>query len=124
MLSLDSDFAMICFQVLERLQDKKLQVQNELSKIPGAPSTRDVFQLCRGFERAFAHTIEVKLQHYPIDAVVYMSSILLLVMSLFTQSGSVCTFGGVCEVVQMPPESMSQIALGAVLSPTASNAIA
>ena len=47
-------------QVLERLQEKRSQVQKELSGIPAAPSGRDVFQLCRGFERAFAYTIEVK----------------------------------------------------------------
>lgn len=48
-------------QVLERLQEKLAQVEKELTKIPGAPTTRDVFQLCRGFERAFSYTIEASL---------------------------------------------------------------
>lgn len=46
-------------QVLDKLEDKRTQVERELAKIPGAPSNRDVFQLCRGFERAFTYTIEV-----------------------------------------------------------------
>ncbi len=46
-------------QLLDKLEDKKLQVERELTKIPSAPSNRDVFQLCRGFERAFTYTIEV-----------------------------------------------------------------
>ena len=47
-------------QVLDKLQEKRALVERELTKIPGAPTTRDVFQLCRGFERAFAYTIEVR----------------------------------------------------------------
>lgn len=52
-------------QILEKLQEKKAEVEHELAQIPAAPSGRDVFQLCRGFERAFAYIIEVrpKLQH-------------------------------------------------------------
>ena len=50
-------------QVLDKLQEKRALVERELTKIPGAPTTRDVFQLCRGFERAFAYTIDVRPSH-------------------------------------------------------------
>ena len=47
-------------QVLQRLQAKRTILEKELAKFPGAPSgTKDVFHLCRGFERVFCHTVEV-----------------------------------------------------------------
>lgn len=47
-------------QLLARLSDKRAAVEKEFNKIPAAPkAARDVFQLCRGFERAFAQTLEV-----------------------------------------------------------------
>lgn len=47
-------------QVLQRLQQKRISLDKELSKIPGAPTSgKDVFHLCRGFERAFSFTVEV-----------------------------------------------------------------
>lgn len=47
-------------QLLARLSEKRAAVEKEFNKIPAAPkAARDVFQLCRGFERAFAQTLEV-----------------------------------------------------------------
>lgn len=47
-------------QLLSRLSDKRAAVEKEFNKIPAAPkAARDIFQLCRGFERAFAQTLEV-----------------------------------------------------------------
>lgn len=47
-------------QLLTRLSDKRAAVEKEFNKIPAAPKVaRDIFQLCRGFERAFAQTLEV-----------------------------------------------------------------
>jgi len=47
-------------QVLQRLQRKRAAVEKEVSRVPGAPKTsKDVFQLCRGFERAFSYTVDV-----------------------------------------------------------------
>ena len=52
-LSLDS-------QLLQRLQRKRAAVEKELSRVPGAPkNSKDVFTLCRGFERAFSYTVDV-----------------------------------------------------------------
>ena len=48
-----------CVQLLPRLQDKKVVVEKECTKLPGAPKAKDIFQLCRGFERAFTITVEV-----------------------------------------------------------------
>lgn len=46
--------------MLERLRVKRNQVETELSLLPSAPkSTKDVFSLCRGFERAFTLTVDV-----------------------------------------------------------------
>ena len=51
-------------QVLQKLQQKRIALEKELSKVPGAPSSKkDVFHLCRGFERAFTHLLEVHLAH-------------------------------------------------------------
>ena len=48
-------------QILHRLQQKRAALEKELAKIPNAPtSSKDVFHLCRGFERAFVHTVEVR----------------------------------------------------------------
>ena len=47
-------------QVLQRLQAKRTSLEKELAKLPGAPTgTKDVFHLCRGFERVFCLTVEV-----------------------------------------------------------------
>ena len=47
-------------QLLQRLQQKRTALEKELGKVPGAPSSKkDVFHLCRGFERAFTHLLEV-----------------------------------------------------------------
>ena len=47
-------------QLLTRLSDKRAAVEKEFNKIPAPPkAARDIFQLCRGFERAFAQTLEV-----------------------------------------------------------------
>ena len=49
-----------CVQLLQRLQQKRTALEKELGKVPGAPSSKkDVFHLCRGFERAFTHLLEV-----------------------------------------------------------------
>ncbi|KAK9915279.1 hypothetical protein WJX75_007044 [Coccomyxa subellipsoidea] len=46
-------------EVLQRLQQKRAALEKELAKLPSAPtSSKDVFHLCRGFERAFTHTVE------------------------------------------------------------------
>ncbi|KAK9815384.1 hypothetical protein WJX72_002710 [[Myrmecia] bisecta] len=46
-------------ELLERLQGKRQAVAKELARLPEAPkAAKDVFQLCRGFERAFSYTIE------------------------------------------------------------------
>lgn len=51
-------------QLLQKLQQKRTALEKELSKVPGAPSSKkDVFHLCRGFERAFTHLLEVR---YPL----------------------------------------------------------
>lgn len=35
-------------------------MEKELSRVPGAPkNSKDVFTLCRGFERAFSYTVDV-----------------------------------------------------------------
>ncbi len=53
--------AVFFLQVLNRLQQKRAALEKELAKIPSAPtSSKDVFHLCRGFERAFVHTVEVR----------------------------------------------------------------
>lgn len=47
-------------QLFTRLSEKRIAVEKEFSKIPAPPkASKDVFQLCRGFERAFAQTLEV-----------------------------------------------------------------
>ena len=47
-------------QLLARLSEKRAAVEKEFTKIPAPPkASKDVFQLCRGFERAFAQTLEV-----------------------------------------------------------------
>lgn len=47
-------------QLLQKLQQKRSALEKELGKVPGAPhSKKDVFHLCRGFERAFSHLLEV-----------------------------------------------------------------
>lgn len=46
-------------ELLSRLAEKRAAVEKEFAKIPAAPkASKDIFQLCRGFERAFAHTLE------------------------------------------------------------------
>lgn len=46
--------------MLERLRVKRMQAETDLSLLPSAPkSTKDVFSLCRGFERAFTLTVDV-----------------------------------------------------------------
>lgn len=46
-------------ELFTRLSEKRVAVEKEFSKIPAAPkASKDVFQLCRGFERAFAQTLE------------------------------------------------------------------
>jgi hypothetical protein len=48
-------------QVLQRLQAKRAALEKELGKLPGAPSSaKDIFHLCRGFERVFCYTVEVR----------------------------------------------------------------
>lgn len=45
--------------MLDRLRLRRVAVERELDALPAAPkSTRDVFALCRGFERAFTLTID------------------------------------------------------------------
>lgn len=47
-------------QLFARLSEKRAAVEKEFNKIPAPPkASKDVFQLCRGFERAFAQTLEV-----------------------------------------------------------------
>ena len=46
-------------QLLTRLQDRKTAVEKECSRLPAAPKGKDIFHLCRGFERAFSHVVEV-----------------------------------------------------------------
>ena len=49
----------VLLQLLQKLQQKRTALEKELSKVPGAPtSKKDVFHLCRGFERAFTHLLE------------------------------------------------------------------
>jgi len=49
-------------QLFSRLSEKRIAVEKEFSKIPAPPkASKDVFQLCRGFERAFAQTLEVSV---------------------------------------------------------------
>ncbi|KAK9848926.1 hypothetical protein WJX84_004599 [Apatococcus fuscideae] len=46
-------------EILQKLISKKKGVEKEFAKLPAPPkSTKDVFSLCRGFERAFAHTVD------------------------------------------------------------------
>ena len=46
-------------QLLTRLQDRKAAVEKECNRLPPAPKGKDMFHLCRGFERAFSHVVEV-----------------------------------------------------------------
>lgn len=46
-------------QLLTRLQDRKVAVEKECNRLPPAPKGKDMFHLCRGFERAFSHIVEV-----------------------------------------------------------------
>ena len=48
-----------CLQLLTRLQDRKAAVEKECARLPAAPKGKDIFHLCRGFERAFSHVVEV-----------------------------------------------------------------
>ena len=49
--------------MLDRLRVKRTQVETDLSLLPSAPkSTKDVFSLCRGFERAFTRTVDVRMK--------------------------------------------------------------
>jgi hypothetical protein len=49
--------------MLDRLRVKRTQVETDLSLLPSAPkSTKDVFSLCRGFERAFTLTVDVSMK--------------------------------------------------------------
>ena len=57
-------------QLLQKLQQKRTALEKELSKVPGAPSSKkDVFHLCRGFERAFTHLLEV---HHPMPYIDFL----------------------------------------------------
>ncbi len=47
-------------QVIERLTDRRIAVEKAVNSLGEAPSgLRDVFELCRGFERGFATIINV-----------------------------------------------------------------
>lgn len=61
-------------QVIERLTERRIAVEKAVTTLGEAPSgLRDVFELCRGFERAFTNIVNVR-------------------------SGQLCcSFGGVCE---------------------------
>ena len=50
---------LLCAQLLTRLQDRKVAVERECARLPAAPKGKDIFHLCRGFERAFSHVVEV-----------------------------------------------------------------
>lgn len=46
-------------ELFSRLSEKRIAVEKEFSRIPAAPNaSKDIFALCRGFERAFAQTLE------------------------------------------------------------------
>ncbi|KAK9864494.1 hypothetical protein WJX84_006528, partial [Apatococcus fuscideae] len=46
-------------EILQKLISRKKNVERDLDKLPAPPkSTKDIFSLCRGFERAFAHTVD------------------------------------------------------------------
>lgn len=48
-------------QVIERLTDRRIAVEKAVNTLGEAPSgLRDVFELCRGFERAFANLVNVR----------------------------------------------------------------
>ena len=52
----------LLLQLLGRLQEKCLATEKELNTMPAAPkAAKDIFQLCRGFERAFSTTIDVSI---------------------------------------------------------------
>lgn len=47
-------------QVIERLTERRIAVEKAVTTIGEAPSgLRDVFELCRGFERAFTNLVNV-----------------------------------------------------------------
>lgn len=47
-------------QVIERLTERRIAVEKAVNTLGEAPSgLRDVFELCRGFERAFANIVNV-----------------------------------------------------------------
>lgn len=51
----------LCFQqVIERLTERRIVVEKAVSTLGEAPQgLRDVFELCRGFEKAFSNIVNV-----------------------------------------------------------------
>ena len=47
-------------QVIERLTEKRTHLEKAVNQLGEAPSgLRDVFELCRGFERAYGNLVQV-----------------------------------------------------------------
>lgn len=51
-----------CTQVIERLTERRIVVEKAVSTLGEAPQgLRDVFELCRGFEKAFSNIVNVSM---------------------------------------------------------------
>jgi dynamin GTPase len=51
-------------QVIERLTERRIAVEKAVTTLGEAPSgLRDVFELCRGFERAFTNLVNVSVHN-------------------------------------------------------------
>ena len=47
--------------MIERLTERRIQVEKAVNTLGEAPSDlKDVFELCRGFERAFSNIVNVR----------------------------------------------------------------
>lgn len=54
--------ALLYVQVIERLTERRIVVEKAVSTLGEAPTgLRDVFELCRGFEKAFSNIVNVSV---------------------------------------------------------------
>jgi len=52
----------VTVQVIERLTERRIVVEKAVSTLGEAPTgLRDVFELCRGFEKAFSNIVNVSV---------------------------------------------------------------
>jgi hypothetical protein len=60
-------------QVIERLTERRIVVEKAVSTLGEAPTgLRDVFELCRGFEKAFSNIVNVSVHSQEVAAGLFL----------------------------------------------------